>query len=452
MNPAKTRKGASVIYVGALAAVGLLWWRTALEDSEWALWHRYDAGTVMANVAVSVVILSISYLLCTKDDLIPRVGRLVFIVGGGVFALALLELPALLGVLDYGVLFASRENSTWLQLAMGVNRHDPELIHIHKGHTRYRGIVQGNLNRLGIPTALYQVDVAYDKNGFRNDQDFTRADVAAIGDSFVEGAEVSQGQTMVAQLRRELGVDVVNLGQASYGPQQELIVLKRYALPLRPKAVIWFLFGGNDLADAEAYEWNRSHPDALLAPPPYAARSFSRNALRALSAATTPRRRTPSPAGRLYEAEFIRRDGSKETQYLDDMEGAWTPRQWDMTTAAVAGAQAAAQQSGSDFLVVYIPRKLRVYRGFLRAEPGAHALTWKDNNLPDVLSAWCRDNGIAFLDSTLALRSAVAAGESVHLPDDVHWSPAGHRVVAAAVAQRLREMGSLQAHSPYDGE
>jgi hypothetical protein len=49
---------------------------------------------------------------------------------------------------------------------------------------------------------------------------------------------------------------VVNLGRGAYGPQQELIVLKRYGLAYRPRVVIWQLFEGNDLADARQFsEW-----------------------------------------------------------------------------------------------------------------------------------------------------------------------------------------------------
>jgi lysophospholipase L1-like esterase len=43
------------------------------------------------------------------------------------------------------------------------------------------------------------------------------------------------------------------------------------------------------------------------------------------------------------------------------------------------------------------------------------------------------------------LRKAVGAGESVYLPDDVHWNAAGHRVVAAAVAERLRQIVKFPA-------
>ena len=117
----------------------------------------------------------------------------------------------------------------------------------------------GNLARLGAIPVTYNVDVAYHRNGFRNDEDLTRADIVAIGDSFVEGAETPRSLTVVGELGRRLGVTVANLGQSGYGPQQELVVLRRYGLPLAPKNVVWFLFGGNDLSDVSAYEWRRDH-------------------------------------------------------------------------------------------------------------------------------------------------------------------------------------------------
>ena len=438
-----------LIYVSAFAAVVLLWRLTSIGDVEWALWRRYSAGTVLVNVVLTALIVSAAYLVSGLNEAARRAGNLAVSSVSLLLAIIVLEVPTLVAGHDYGKTFGTHDNNTWLQLSMGVNRGDPELLHLHKGHTRYRGVVQGNLNRLGVPVASYEVDVAYDKNGFRNDEDATTADVVAIGDSFVEGAEVPQAQTMVAQLSRQIDADVVNLGQSSYGPQQELIVLKRYAVPLKPKAIVWFFFGGNDLEDVVSYEERRSHYDELLAPPSLGARSFTRNALRAVAALTTPPRREPSPAGRLHAAVFTRRDGTTETLYLDAEEGPWEAGQWEIASRILSDAHDVARRMKTGFLVVFIPRKLRVYRGFLHAEPGAYATTWKDNNLPDVLSAWCREQGIAFLDSTHALRTAVASGESVYLPDDVHWSAAGHRVVATAVAERLRQMGSLQT-DPQD--
>ena len=53
--------------------------------------------------------------------------------------------------------------------------------------------VEGNLVRLGIPNpGKYAVDVRYDRNGFRNDREYERAEIAMVGDSFVEGYQVDE--------------------------------------------------------------------------------------------------------------------------------------------------------------------------------------------------------------------------------------------------------------------
>jgi lysophospholipase L1-like esterase len=428
------------------AAIAVLWIVTAGEDAEWALWRRYSASTASINVAGSAALLMLGYLLSSGRNLAGRLARAlaVSIAAGG--TLAVLELPAIVLKHDYGQTFGTRDNDTWLQLANGINRRDDELIHVHQPHSQFHGTVGGNLGRLGLPNpARYQVDVTYDRNGFRNDVDYTQADVVAIGDSFIEAAEMARSQTLVAELSRRLGVTVVNLGQSGYGPQQELVVLKRYGAPLSPKVVVWFLFGGNDLSDVDVYEWRHTHLDEFLAPPPLSARSFMRNSLTALARLTTPTRHVLSEGARRHQATFTRADGTREVIYLDANEGPWEPRLWDVTSSTLLTARDLASRAGAEFLVVYIPRKLRVYLGHLTAAPGSYAETWQPNNLPEVVGEFSQKNGIAFLDSTGPLREAVASGESVYLPDDVHWNAAGHRVVAAAVADRIQQMGKLSA-------
>jgi len=100
---------------------------------------------------------------------------------------------------------------------------------------------------------LFRWDVRYDHNGFRNQTDLKSADIVVIGDSFVEGLTVSDAQLVTSLLAHLQGKVVANLGQSTYGPQQELIVLKRYGLPLRPRTVVWMFFEGNDLADVITY-------------------------------------------------------------------------------------------------------------------------------------------------------------------------------------------------------
>lgn len=443
MIGARRARRPAAVAVLVLAAVAALWYVTAGQDAEHALWRRYSAGSAALNVAVTAALLAAGYVFSAPAGVAARLGRTMLVMFGAGITLAALELPTLAGH-DYGRTFGTRSNDTWLQLSTSVNRRDETLIHVHQPHTRYRGAVVGNLVRLGIPSpAPYHVDVAYDHNGFRNDVDYTSADVVAIGDSFVEGAEVPLPQTAAAQLAERLGRPVANLGQSNYGPQQELAVLERYGVPLAPKAVVWFLFGGNNLADIERYEWERAHLDQLLAPPPLSERSFSRNALRAVARVTTPVRRVASPTARHHAATFVNASGAPEVIYLDAEEEPWEPRQWEATSQVLGRAHEITRRIGAELLVVYIPRKLRVYQGFLQAEPGTAAHTWQMNDLPDVVADWCRAHGVSFLDSTVPLRRAVAAGTSVYLPDDVHWSPAGHAVVAGAVAEQLRQGSAL---------
>ena len=63
-----------------------------------------------------------------------------------------------------------------------------------------------------------------------------------------------------ARVRARVGVIHCSRSvRGAYGPQQELLVLQRYGLAYKPRAVVWQLFAGNDLNDAEAFaEWKQN--------------------------------------------------------------------------------------------------------------------------------------------------------------------------------------------------
>src|SRR5262249_26014037 len=95
------------------------------------------------------------------------------------------------------------------------NLKDPKLLHIHKPYERL--VWKGHEYR-------------YDRHGFRNESDLAAADVILIGDSFVEGWNVSAAELLTERLAEQSGRTVANLGQSWYGPQQELEVLRRFGL------------------------------------------------------------------------------------------------------------------------------------------------------------------------------------------------------------------------------
>jgi len=163
--------------------------------------------------------------------------------------LILIELPAMVGLVDYGFL-QDRNRIT-----------DAFVADARRGFARpadfsWTGPVRGDIaSAWNIPLApAKNVSFTTDERGFRNRETRSAADVVLLGDSFVEGWYVSDDATAAAELERRLDRPVANLGVSGYGTLQQLDVLLRDALPLRPDLVAWFFFEGNDLYDDQERE------------------------------------------------------------------------------------------------------------------------------------------------------------------------------------------------------
>ena len=93
-----------------------------------------------------------------------------------------------------------------------------------------------------------------DRYGFTNENtawhspDLDSRKVVLLGDSFVEGRCVQQGEDIASELRRK-GIHAISLGTTSSGPIRELATLKEYALPLQPRIILWCFYEGNELDD-----------------------------------------------------------------------------------------------------------------------------------------------------------------------------------------------------------
>jgi hypothetical protein len=230
-----------------LAVIALLWaWR----------------GSEPQQLAVTIVV---SYLLAwSLVFIVSRTGRselsvrFLLMTASLGLVVATCEVAALIGLIDYRRVF---QTASFQPLSHPANRLDSELLHITRGHTRVRLREQtpGDIvvtRCLGwTATSGAEYEIIYDRNGFRNTRDRDHVDIAVIGDSFLEVGKDSE--LLPAFLERLLQVPVANLGQSHYGPQQELAVLRRFAVPLRPKAVVWAFFEDNDLKDVHRYNRNR---------------------------------------------------------------------------------------------------------------------------------------------------------------------------------------------------
>src|SRR5262249_12959712 len=88
-----------------------------------------------------------------------------------------------------------------------------------------------------------------DQHGFNNPRNLwdKTVDIAAIGDSYVQGWCVGAEANFVSLIRQRYPA-TLNLGIGGDGPLSELATLKEYAEPIKPRVVLWFYFD-NDLMD-----------------------------------------------------------------------------------------------------------------------------------------------------------------------------------------------------------
>jgi hypothetical protein len=360
------------------------------------------------------------------------------------------ELLAVFGGVDYRAVF-STPTPPWRRPG---NRPDPELLYVKQGPSRTRLEFRGaELSRLrgGPPGRVYCCDVHLDCNGFRNPTETASADVVVIGDSFIEGLQVDESELVTTRLSELLGKRVANLGRTSYGPQQELHVLRRYGLSLSPRTCIWAFYEGNDLQDLNAYEAESANIARILSPDPARMRyecGFVRNALGyVLRSWIHP---DPGLPARLYSGRLVNASGPARELYFATgvQHGEGGPRlprgeetpEVQRLLHVLEQAEELCRRQGMDLVVAYVPAKFRVYRDFCRFSPDSPCLNWPIDGLAATLERAIhrRCLEVGFVDLTPAFIAAASAGSMLYLADDTHWSAEGHRLAAQVLADCLK--------------
>ena len=364
--------------------------------------------------------------------------------------LGFLELPVIFGFVDYRsvILPPVARIKPWEDSRYQL---DSELLWIRRPHQRFVGEASGDLvDWLGISTdRKYPFDLRYDSHGFRNDHEIIEAPVVVIGDSIVEWGFIPTEELVSNRLGRRFQVEVANLGQPAYGPQQELIVLRRYGLSLRPKIVLWFFFEGNDLLDVRRYESFRRNWDATTKElHSFKRRSFIMNALPVFEgAASALQHRDDGAEARRRSCIFLKSQTEAERTIYFAYEGVplsgKDEASLDTAQKVFLKAHKLSTDAGIKFLFIYIPTKFRVYQDFCKFPEDGYGKKWQLNNLPSRLETWHKNQGISYLDLTGALKAAAAHGELVYFSDDGHLNARGHEVAADAIVHFIREHGWL---------
>lgn len=393
------------------------------------LWGHYRLKDVYLGIPIGLITICFIVILAVPSRYRRFFAlRLVTVVISLLVVLALCDAGYTFGVM--GVL----SSNYWLDRAHISRRYsaaDPELGFVRKPLVSWRGYVP-DVDRL--------VEYRTDDKGFRNAPGQQQADIVFIGDSFTESATVAEQDTFVQRVEQATALSVVNLGRGGYGPQQELIVLKRYGLAYKPRVVVWQLFEGNDLADAEAFaEWKKN---AKLSQMSLKERYFNNSLLK--ESLTNTRLQQVVPMATLrYPDDTVRRVAIRypyephepSSRHLGITE----------TVSAIEEGQQVCESNGIQLLVVFIPTMVHTLGSnivFDRAADQAQYLPQQTPNIKDfsqTIQESCERAGCAFIDTVDALRQAEANGSrNLYIPNDEHLDVGAHEVVSRVVADWLR--------------
>ena len=397
----------------------------------WLVDSRNSNRHILVGIILTYLTLWGAVFLWSDANKLEKMLRFVLTTTSLTLLVGLFEILVLIKIVDFRLVFHTPIADPW---SHPENLLDSKLLHIHQPH--YRLLWQG-------------VNYQYDRHGFRNESDLEAADIIVIGDSFIEGWGVSSDDLLTSHLARELGLTVANLGQSWYGPQQELEVLRQFGLPLHPKVCVWAFYDGNDLLDVRRYDQTTNNwKDFSRELHSFRKRSFTKNfllAVRRLRDSLHQGNQDDAASREYLSGIFEDCSGSKSRTYFLD------PDQLPLSAAddevleeirlTLSQAYELCRINGIRFVLVFAPTKFRVYKEFTKFDLQARPRYWVINDLPQRLGAIVRESLPTgeFLDLTPTLIAKARCGSLLYYPNDTHWSPEGHRVAAAAIAQLLRK-------------
>lgn len=379
--------------------------------------------------------------------------RFLLTTGSLLFCWLLAEGVVLTNLVDYRTLFGAYESGT--ALSVTGRRFDRELLWRHEAHYQYEAPYQGNLGAALCtpPDRERTVAVRYDRNGFRNPRDLETAELVVIGDSYIEGYITPDESLITTRLSELQGTAVANLGHSGYGPQQELAVLRRFGLPLKPKTVVWAFFEGNDFSDAERFETKRhwSSSDRWY---DFWQNFWFRSLTRNVSALLLrpDQQCVPDHSIAEFQAEFRDSAHRATTVFFASTEVAHVSRlALRNAVDPIIHAAELCRALGIRFLVAFVPEKFRVYHDLGNVSLTTDAIRqWRISDLHDQMQQLLAelDSNIEYVDLTPALKAASRAGIPTYLPDDTHWTDAGNRVAAEVIHHALQR--SIRQGLPPD--
>jgi lysophospholipase L1-like esterase len=282
-----------------------------------------------------------------------------------------------------------------------------------------------------------------------------------LGDSFVEGKQVSEREVLTAVLEELSGdppsLSVINAGVAGTGTSEELILYDRFAASLRPDLVL-LGFYPNDVrnnVDRRLFVL-RDGAVAKGKEPPlpkvrwiYDFRKFfaSRSQLFALVKLGIDAAEEEDPRERraAKEAAAWRSNPLEAEEVFARDPSPKVAAGWDLTLALLSELKARVEPGGARFVLVVFPTRFQVDDALWRAQaarigvdPAAFDLTKPQR----VLGAWAAETRTPIVDLLEDFRRRNVSN-TFYYATDAHWNAAGHRLAAERIDAGLRALGLI---------
>jgi hypothetical protein len=308
--------------------------------------------------------------------------------------------------------------------------------------------------------------------------------VAVIGDSFVFGSGVVQGDVFTSRLSSsDRPFNVWNYGVPGTGPFNALYLWRDYARKIRPQVVVVTVYAGNDASDAlrESKEaapglvlvarakmlWHRLHKSTRANPGKTRVAGGGWNAFGldnpattdALLAAAQKRGVSPDsvrarlaaiPDSLVKDAQAFKSNPFNVAEAVLDPDGLRhnllldTPAMkqgFDALESALSRLNREVEAAHSHMLLVCIPAAVQVdstywwptHLGVRLDERVVH-----DTVFQNQLADFARKQQIPLIDLLPDLRKRPTA--RLYYDQDGHWTAAGHDVAANVIGERLHDM------------
>lgn len=288
-----------------------------------------------------------------------------------------------------------------------------------------------------------EVEIYYDRTGFRNPPELNDWDVVIVGDSFVESGYLPYEQIFTSVAATRLGVRVKNLGASGTGLVWHTAYLRKYGKAASTRHAVLSFYDGNDVADLsrEIQMTNFFHQTG---------QPFGGNAQVSLIVALKERLLRAKPS---MHPPVLRDLGTNAVLVVGDRDYPVTisrtlvPASWErlpneqqeMVVAALTEWARTARAHGMQPWVMCIPDRIRVFHGYLRCADTNHPLTrWQPEFFGPPLARICTNLNIGFIDPYPALRREMEAGMlTYNLIADGHLTVHGSRIVGEVLAANL---------------